>query len=109
MKDRTVSVVDGWVWDRNVEPLLRLLSRYVGYSFDDTDWQTVVLGLEGTDDEQDSRWYSYPLVGHQQLDVALAHAIGSDVVSVRIDGLTDHDMVLRAETLLDAYAATLPG
>jgi hypothetical protein len=89
---------------RNVRALLRLLSCYAGYAFDDTDWQTVVLGLEGTDDDQDDGWYSYPLVGHHHLNVALANSMGNDVVSVRIDGLTDYDMALRAETLLDAYA-----
>ncbi|GAB2814398.1 hypothetical protein GCM10027176_18750 [Actinoallomurus bryophytorum] len=99
-----MSVVAGWVWDRNVRPLLGLLSSYAGYTFDDTDWQTIVLGLEGTDDDRDDCWYSYPLVGDQHLNVALAHAVGSYVVSVRIEGIADHHMALRAETLLDAYS-----
>ncbi len=98
------SVVAGWVWDRNIRPFLDLLSRYVGYSFDDTDWQAVALGLEATDDDRQEHWYSYPLEGHHQLTVLLANAVGSSVVSVRVEGLDDHDLALRTETLLDAYA-----
>lgn len=99
-------MVAGWVWASNVRPLLSLLSRYAGYAFDETDWRTIELGLEGTNDEEDAGWYSYPLSGHQVLNVALANAVGSNIVSVRIDGLTDHHIALRAETLLDAYAET---
>jgi hypothetical protein len=98
------SVVAGWVWDHNVRPLLDLLSHYAGYPFDDTDWQAVALGLEATDDDHQGLWYSYPLQGHHQLTIRLANAVGSSVVSVRIEGLDDRDLALRAATLLDAYA-----
>lgn len=94
--------VSGWVFARHVRPFLELLSHYVGYAFDETDWETVALGIADTDDDDSSRWYDYPL--GEAVTVWLAEAPGSDVVSVRVTGLPEHDLVLRAETLLDAYA-----
>ncbi|MCG3043984.1 hypothetical protein L7D48_25980 [Streptomyces sp. S1A] len=98
-------VVEGWVWSRNVRPLLELLSRYAGYAFDDTDWETVEAALPATDDERDDGWYSYPLVGPDQaVRVRLATAVGSDVVCVEISGVQTAELRIRADTLLSAFA-----
>jgi hypothetical protein len=55
----------GWIWVRNVKPFLELLSWVAGYKFDDSDWLAVATGLEDTDADSDTGWYSYPLVGAQ--------------------------------------------
>ncbi|MFJ3310955.1 hypothetical protein ACIPSA_50120 [Streptomyces sp. NPDC086549] len=82
------------------------MTRYVGYDFDGTDWQAVELGLEATDDEHTDRWYSYPLVGSDhQVDVHLAKAVGGYEVSVRVAGISDPELRLRADTLMAAFAA----
>lgn len=44
--------VGGWIWERNLRSFLELLSHYVGYGFDATDWETVALAVEATDDER---------------------------------------------------------
>ncbi len=99
---------EGWIWNENVQPLLALLARYAGYDFDDTDWQTVELGLEATDDEHPDRWYSYPLVGSDHhVEVHLAHAVGGDEISVRVAGTCNPELLLRADTLIAAFATRL--
>ncbi|WP_256097945.1 hypothetical protein [Streptomyces sp. MnatMP-M17] len=97
--------VGGWIWNENVQPFLFLLAHYVGYDFDGTDWQAVELGLEATDDEHLDRWYSYPFVGlNHHVDVHLAKAVGGDEVSVRVTGTSDPELLLRADTLMAAFA-----
>lgn len=41
--------VAGWIWQHNLRSLLELLSHYVGYDFDGTDWETVAPAPEETD------------------------------------------------------------
>jgi hypothetical protein len=99
--------ITGWIWTRHVRAFLELLSHYAGYGFDPTDWQAVEPGIEDTDDEQPGAWYAYPLVGKGAvLEVRLAQAVGTEVVSVQVAGAADHDLRVRVRTLLDAYAGT---
>ncbi|MFZ4152228.1 hypothetical protein [Streptomyces pseudogriseolus] len=89
--------IAGWIMDRNLRTFLELLSRYVGYAFDDTDWDTV--------DEKSDGWYSYPLAGTTAtLDVGLARSVGSEVMSVNVTGVETPELQLRTDTLLSACA-----
>lgn len=98
--------LSGWIWARNVLPFLQLLSHYAGYAFDGTDWETVEAGIEDTDDGRTDGWYTYPLVGTRaELEVALAAAVGSDVLAVTVTGLDDPELRLRADTLISAFAS----
>lgn len=102
-----IRIVEGWIWSENVQPFLALMARYVGYSFDDSDWQAVELGLEATDDEHPDRWYSYPLVGSDhRIDVHLAKAVDGNEVTVRVTGTSDAEVLIRADTLLAAFATS---
>lgn len=102
--------LDGWVMADNLRPFLELLSRYAEYAFDDTDWDTVALGLEHTADDDPGAWYAYPLAGARaRLDVDVAVAVGADAVSVRVTGLVERELRLRAATLLDAYGRSRRG
>ncbi|WP_405453334.1 hypothetical protein [Streptomyces erythrochromogenes] len=97
--------VGGWIWERNLRSFLELLSHYVGHDFDATDWETVALAIEETDDEQADGWYAYPLVGEaRQVEVRLARCAGGDEVSVTVHGPLTADLRLRTDTLLSAYA-----
>ncbi|MFD3315785.1 hypothetical protein [Streptomyces sp. NPDC058694] len=97
--------IAGWIMARNLRPLLELLSHYAGYAFDQTDWDTVALGVQDTDDEMLNGWYSYPLTGTiATLEVRLAHAVGSDVTSVGVTGAETPELQIRADTLLSAFA-----
>lgn len=94
----------GWVVADDLRPFLELLSRYAEYAFDDTDWHTVARGLEDTADDGPGARYAHPLAGARaRLDVEVAVAVGADVVSVRVTGLVERELRLRAATLLDAY------
>jgi hypothetical protein len=96
--------VVGWVWPSNVERLLFWASHYVGYRFDDADWQAVEIALPGTDDEREDGWFEYPLVGAPPLRVRLAQAVGAAPVSVRVSGDMDDLLEARVSTLLDVFA-----
>jgi hypothetical protein len=98
--------ITGWIWDRNLRALLELLSRYSGYTFDESDWETVEAGVQDTDDEAPDGWYSYPLVGTSAtLEVALAQAVGGEEVSVSVTGAETPELQLRTDTLLSAFAS----
>ncbi|WP_030960698.1 hypothetical protein [Streptomyces sp. NRRL S-378] len=98
--------VGGWIWERNLRSFLELLSQYVGYGFDATDWETVALALEATDDERTDGWYSYPLVGeHRQVEIRLARAVGGDEVRLAVKGPLTPELEVRADTLMAAFAA----
>ncbi|MFE5491175.1 hypothetical protein ACFQ7Z_14650 [Streptomyces virginiae] len=97
--------VGGWIWERNLRSFLELLSHYVGYDFDATDWETVARAVAETDDERTEGWYAYPLVGEtRQAEVCLARSVGGDEVSVAVHGDLTAELRLRADTLLSAYA-----
>ncbi|MFI6280199.1 hypothetical protein [Streptomyces sp. NPDC050988] len=97
--------ITGWIMGRNLRPFLELLSHYAGCAFDQTDWDTIALGVQDTDDEMLDGWYSYPLAGTiATLEVGLAHSVGSEVMSVRVTGAETPELQIRAETLLSAFA-----
>ncbi|MDU0300834.1 hypothetical protein [Streptomyces sp. PAL114] len=97
--------IAGWIMDRNLRAFLELLSRYVDYAFDDTDWETVEAGVRDTDDEKPDGWYSYPLAGtNATLEVGLARSVGSEVMSVSVTGVETPELQLRTDTLLSAFA-----
>ncbi|MBT2452261.1 hypothetical protein J7F03_35430 [Streptomyces sp. ISL-43] len=99
--------IAGWVWGANVRPFLELLSGYVGYDFDGTDWDTVELAVDETDDERADGWYSYPLVGSgQAVEVRLARAVGGEEVMVSVAGVANSELRVRTETLLSAFASS---
>jgi hypothetical protein len=105
MGDADPVTVAGWVWESNVHPFLRVLSWYVGYDFDLTDWEVISLGLEDTDDEKPDRWYTYELFGVATVGVQMARCRGDGIVMLRVIGGST-DIQLRAETLLAAYAVS---
>ncbi|WP_327428592.1 hypothetical protein [Streptomyces sp. NBC_01236] len=96
----------GWIWRPHLRSFLELLARYNSMWFDETDWETVSLGLETTDDETPDAWYSYPLDSSlHSLNVRLANSPGGNEVSVALTGATSADLRLRIDTLMDAFAA----
>ncbi|MFB7032815.1 MULTISPECIES: hypothetical protein [unclassified Streptomyces] len=97
--------VGGWIRERNLRSFLELLSHYAGYGFDATDWETVALAVEATDDERTDGWYSHPLVGeHRQVEVRLVRAVGGDELMVAVKGTLTPEPEVRADTLLAAFA-----
>ncbi|MCX5174734.1 hypothetical protein [Streptomyces virginiae] len=97
--------VAGWIWQHNLRSLLELLSHYVGYDFDGTDWDTVAPAMEETDDERADGWYSCPLVGDTlEVEVRLARSVGGEEVSVTVRGIATAELELRTDTLLAAFA-----
>jgi hypothetical protein len=99
-----VHEMSGWIRQRNLEPFLELLTRYI--RDDDLDWNTVARGLEGTDDQAPDSWYSYPLEGLvHTANVRMAQAIGEDKLSIVVAGAVSAELRLRIDTLMDAFSA----
>ncbi|WP_405644058.1 hypothetical protein [Streptomyces sp. NBC_00019] len=104
--------LDGSIRSENLRTFLELLSEYVHYDFDDTDWDTIALGIEETDAEDDpAAWYAYPLHGGlHAAQVRLAYSRPypedddgePDTVSVLVTGAHSRDLRLRIDTLIAA-------
>lgn len=71
-----------WVFEENLRPWLEVVSKVVGYDFDDLDWQAVATGIKDSDAEQ-SRWYEHPL-GEGPSHVKVAREVGAAVVAVNV-------------------------
>ncbi|GAA3924899.1 hypothetical protein [Actinoplanes auranticolor] len=93
--------VGGWVGEEHLVRLLRQISTYIGYAYDDLDEAALTGALEGTNDEAADGWFDYPLAGTPPLLILLAQPPGSAVVSVRVEGTMDLVLATRIETLLD--------
>jgi hypothetical protein len=96
-----VAQVDGWIGEDHVVQLLRQMSAYVGYAYDDLDEAALTGALDGTNDEAVDGWFEYPLAGTPMLIIRLAQSPDSAVVSVRVEGPMDLVLATRIETLLD--------
>ncbi|MFJ5811617.1 hypothetical protein [Streptomyces sp. NPDC093093] len=97
--------VDGWIQERNLRSFMELLSHYVDCEFEATDWETVARAVVKTDDGQASGWYVYPLAGDRRgIEVRLARSVGSEEVSVAVNGPLTTELEIRADTLLSAFA-----
>jgi hypothetical protein len=62
--------------------------------------------LPGTDDEQEERWYDYPLVGETaRLDLKLAQAVGGAVILVEVCGAVGEVLRGQVELVCDVAAS----
>ena len=104
----TQQEISGWVESGNVRTMMRWLAHFVGYTFDDSDWEAVSTGLRGTDSGTGDGWYDYPISGTPDLTVWLAENPGAAPVSVRVVGATDAVLVGRIETLVGVLAEVHP-
>jgi hypothetical protein len=96
-----VSQVAGWVAEDHVVRLLRQISAYIDYRYDDLDEAALTGALDDTNDEAPDGWFEYPLAGTPVLVIRLARSPGSMAVSVRVDGAMDLVLATRIETLID--------
>ncbi|MFC6018144.1 DUF4304 domain-containing protein [Plantactinospora solaniradicis] len=93
--------VQGRVAEDNIVQLLRRISGYVGYAYDDLDEAALTGALDDTSDESADAWFRYPLMGMPPLTVQLARSPGGTAVSVRVEGAMAQILATRMETLLD--------
>jgi hypothetical protein len=91
-----------WVWEENVRTLVESISRWVDYTFDDSDWTAIAEGLKTSDADED-RWYSYPVIGASRVDIDLARNAGAAPVNVRIilDPLAPPGLAAKVGVLLE--------
>jgi len=89
----------GWLLYPSVRRFLELTGFYVGYDFDDLDWQAIETGIEGLRTEDDT--FSYPIAGQRELAVSLSKDPGGDEVILTITGPPDELLAVRLETLFD--------
>ncbi|MGW0506090.1 hypothetical protein [Micromonospora sp. NPDC003241] len=101
VQDDVVAQVEGCVAEEHVVQLLRRISTYIGYAYDDLDEAALTGALDDTSDDSADSWFEYPLAGTPPLVTRLAHPPGSAVVSVRVEGAMDLVLATRIQTLLD--------
>jgi hypothetical protein len=92
--------VGGWILPGNVRPFMFWTAYYVGYSLDETDWESIKTALPATNTESATGWYDYPLIGSPGLQVWLARTPDDSSVSVRVIGGLDEVLAARFETLI---------
>lgn len=92
--------IAGWVRESNVRRLMVYISLWIGYRFDDVDWQAIEDALPDTDTDSE-RWYDYPLVGDPDLVVWLAINVGAVPVSVKVVGDMDAVLAARVDTAIE--------
>ena len=103
-----VREISGWVWSGNVRTTVEYLSRWVGYAFDDGDWQAIEHALPETSWEPPEHWYHYPIMGTPALTVWFACSPGADPVGVRIRGDIGDILEARIDTQLTVLADLRP-
>ncbi|MFV2104549.1 hypothetical protein [Micromonospora sp. LOL_024] len=101
VRGEVAAQVEGWVAEEHVVQLLRQISSYIGYAYDDLDEAALTGALDDTNDEAADGWFEYPLAGTPPLVIRLAQPPGGAVVSVRVEGIMDLVLATRIETLLD--------
>jgi hypothetical protein len=84
------------------------ISLWVGYTFDEADWQAVENALPETRWDPPEQWYDYPIVGSRTLTVFLARADGADPVGIRVQGELDEVLAARIETIIAILADVVP-
>jgi hypothetical protein len=92
--------VSGWILPGNVRTLMFWVAHYVGYSFDEGEWEAVQAALPATNAERVTGWYHYPLIGSPALRVWLALIPEDSPVSVQVTGDIDEILAARFETLI---------
>jgi len=90
-----------WIWVSSLRRFCELVSSYVGYRFDDLDWQAVQTGLDTLASETDT--FSYPIVGRRELTLTISKDAGSDEVSIQVRGRQDRLLGARIAALTDAF------
>lgn len=100
--------IGGWVWPDKLQLALQYVSMWVGYPFDDSDWQAIEHGLHDTTAEHPQRWYDYPIVGTPSLTVLIARNPGADPIDVKVQGDIDDILAAKIDTLLSVLAKTTP-
>lgn len=87
-----------WIIEDNLKPFVETLSGFVGYRFDDWDWDAIYYGVRDTNKEVD-RWYEYELIGDRKMKLCLARADGSFPIFVRVEA--DKDLEEKAAIAAD--------
>ncbi|GAA4935837.1 hypothetical protein [Actinoplanes utahensis] len=91
---------EGWIFEENTVRFLETLSWFIGYRYDHADEDALTGALDGTDDETESAWFRYPLMGTPPLEVSLARSSGATTVSIQITGDIDPILHARIDTML---------
>ncbi|MEV8377986.1 hypothetical protein AB0P21_34930 [Kribbella sp. NPDC056861] len=96
-------VEDRWIIDSNLRPLCESVAEFVGYGFDESDWQAIESALPMTDVEQ-GVWYDYPLAGRASVTLFVAADPGTSVIFVRVVGVSDNRTKAQIEAALQIFA-----
>ncbi len=77
-------MVSGWIFEDNLQAFVLAIAQFAGYTFGDRDWQAVIYGIEGSDEEA-GRWFDYDLPGLHCIRFWLASDPGTTVIHARVE------------------------
>src|SRR5579862_5042108 len=86
-----------WILEDNLQVFLTLAARLIGYTIDDSDWDAVRFGIEGTDIWANN-WYGYPLVGTPPIQFRFARPEVVSWIAVRWE--TEDEIYARVQSLV---------
>jgi hypothetical protein len=88
--------ISTWVREENLQLFLERLSAFIGYRFEDWDWDAVRFGICDTD-SQHGQWYEYELRGSPPVELAFARADDTERLNVKV--VTEEPTAVRIEAL----------
>jgi len=80
--------------ERALRRLAEVVSRSIGYRFDDADWDGVVYGYKAAGLENEG-WFAYPLIGRVPVQLEIASSPAPDNVTIRIDADPETETMLQ--------------
>lgn len=93
-------MIANWICEENLKPLLEVVSTFIGYSFDDSDWTAISEGIKNTNVEQD-RWYDYALIADQTVKVKIAEDVDAGLIFVQLE--SEKDIEAKAEVAIGIF------
>lgn len=103
MKEGEVEpTVEGWIFRENLRAFVEMAAFLADYAFDQWDWDAIHFGVDETAGQR-KKYYAYPLLGSQPLNLLMNYDSGGGVVTILIDsekGLSA-EMVAQLELLFE--------
>lgn len=99
MIEQPIQTNDFFIWKPGLLSTLLILSEIVSYRFDDSDFDAIEYGLQGTSDEE-RKLFDYKLTGQQTMALDMAYdAEDRDMIHFRLQ----YPATLHAQVDLGIY------
>ncbi|MFI6165633.1 DUF6959 family protein [Nocardia sp. NPDC051052] len=94
-EDSTELLASGRLQSPDLRRFFELVSGYLDYDFDDSDWMAITTGIQGIPA------FDYPLLGSAALTVRVRQENGQENVTIAVTGMPNEALRIRLDTLFD--------